>query len=153
MISRLRPLLLVIALGAAGCSDQLVNTRPEAIRGALWGNRALWNAQNLDDYRYTYDVVCPFCSTTGPLQVTVRDGQVVDVREEGGDALPREWWAGDFFTMDEIFDQLTEAQSRNEHTEVSYHRSLGYPVDVVIGNGNTRNVRVRMLSSDLTRIR
>lgn len=148
MILRLRPFLLVIALGAIGCSDQLVNSRPEAIRGELWGNRALWNAQNLDDYRYTFSSACCFAPVI--RQVTVRDGQVVEVRDQRDSVLPREEWSR-FFTVDEIFDQLAEAQSRNEHTDVSYHRSLGYPVDVLLGT--LPNAGNSLLLSDLTRIR
>ena len=149
MISRLRPFLLVIALGVTGCSDQLVNTRPEAIRGELWGNRALWKAQNIDDYRYTHEVgCCTFASTR--LQVTVRDGQVIDVRDERGNVLPREEWSR-VFTIDEIFEQLAEAQSRNEPTKVSYHRSLGYPVDIVLGT-LSNDAGFSLLLSDLTRI-
>lgn len=151
MIRRLRPFLLVLALGAVGCSDHLVNTRPEAIRGELWGNRALWNAQNLDAYRYTHEVgCCTFASTR--LQVTVRDGQVVEVRDGRGDVLPREEWSGRVFTVDEIFDQLAEAQSRNEPTKVSYHRSLGYPVDIVLGT-LSNDAGFSVLLSGLTRIR
>jgi len=148
MISRLRPFLLVIALGVTGCSDQLVNTRPEAIRGELWGNRALWKAQNLDDYRYTSAVAC--CIVGVIRQVTVRDGKVVDVRDERGDVLPREEWSR-VFTIDEIFEQLAEAQSRNEPTKVSYHRSLGYPVDIVLGT-LSNDAGFSLLLSDLTRI-
>lgn len=156
MIRRIRPfaLVLALALATAACSgtdDVLVDPQPvEGVAGDVSQQRGVWDAQDLDDYRFAYSRVC-FCVQRGTVQVTVRDGRITDVRQvESGQAVPREAW-GEFPTVDVLFEQIAEAQSRNEYTALKFHPSLGYPVDAEIGT-LANDAGVRHMLSGLTPI-
>ena len=65
LIRSLAPVLLLAACAAPVSGGS----------GGASSSRELWEAQGIDDYRYTYSLVC-FCPERGPVQVTVRDGRV-----------------------------------------------------------------------------
>lgn len=96
-------------------------------------SRQLWERQGLDDYRYTYSVVC-FCPERGPVRVTVRDGRVAEVQPA---ADPNARVAGgaqlQVLTVDEVFDRIEEAEANGTFTKIEYHPSLGYPTSAEIG--------------------
>ena len=153
----IRPLVLVLALSAAACSGNddalgiLVDPQPvEGIAGSVAQQRQVWEGQGIDDYRFAYSRVC-FCPQRGTVQVTVRNGRVTDVRQvERGRAVDREAWA-EFPTVDELFDAIAAAQSRNEHTAVKFHPTLGYPVEADIGT-LSNDAGTRHMLSGLARI-
>ena len=155
MIRRIRPFALALALAAACSSNDEggagVDPRPvEGVPGSTAPNRAVWEAQDIDDYRFAYSRVC-FCVPRGTVQVTVRGGRIADVREvEGNRPVPRQHWA-EYPTVDALFDQIAEAQSRNEHTAVKFHPTLGYPVEAEIGT-LANDAGTRHVLSGLTRI-
>jgi hypothetical protein len=154
MIRRIRPFALVLALATAACSgtdDVLVDPQPvEGVAGDVSQQRGVWDAQDLDDYRFAYSRVC-FCVQRGTVQVTVRDGRITDVRQvESGQPVPREAW-GEFPTVDALFERIAEAQSRNEYTALKFHPTRGYPVEAEIGT-LANDAGVRHMLSGLTPI-
>jgi hypothetical protein len=147
MIHRAPLVALVLSLAAAACSgsDALgVSVDPQPVQGVSGDaaqQRALWDAQDVDDYRFAYHRVC-FCMQRGTVQVTVRDGRVTDVRQVGsGWPVPRDAW-GEFLTVDALFQEIAEAQARGEYTAATYHPTLGYPVEADVGTlANDAGVR------------
>lgn len=156
MARRIRPFILVLSLAAAACSGNdemgvLADPQPvDGVAGSPAQQRTVWEAQAIDDYRFTYSRVC-FCLQRGTLRVTVRDGRVTDVRQmKTGLQVPRETW-GEFLTVDGLFDEIAEAQARSEYTAVKFHPALGYPVEAEIGT-LANDAGVRHILSGLTRI-
>lgn len=152
----IRPFVLVLSLAAAACSGNddlgmLVDPQPvQGVAGDAPQQREVWAAQDIDDYRFAYSRVC-FCLQRGTVQVTVRDGQITDVRQvENGRRVPRENWS-EFLTVDALFDEIAKAQARSEHTAVKFHPTLGYPVEAEIGT-LANDAGVRHMLSGLTRI-
>jgi hypothetical protein len=93
--------------------------------------RALWASAGGDDYAYTISRSC-FCppESTGPFEVTVRDGRIARATRAGSAvdagqlALP---------TVEELFDQIAEAQRTGAaEVRVSYDDRLGYPAEIWI---------------------
>lgn len=109
--------------------------------------REKWERQGMDDYRYVYSLGC-FCPDRGPVHVTVRDGQIAEVRR--GDSSARV--AGDaqleVLTVDQLFDRIAEAQASGTYTRVEYHPQLGYPTSAEIGT-LANDAGVRYLIADL----
>ncbi|HST59310.1 MAG TPA: DUF6174 domain-containing protein [Longimicrobium sp.] len=146
MIQRIRPFALVLTLAAAACAggDYLVVVDPQPVAGVAGDapqQRGVWDAQDIDDYRFAYSRVC-FCPQRSTVQVTVRDGRVTDVRQvNNGRPVPRENWV-EFLTVDALFDAIAEAQARSEYTALKFHPTLGYPVEAEIGTlANDAGVR------------
>lgn len=153
---RIRPLALVLTLAAAACSgtdalDVLVDPQPvEGVAGNAAQQRQVWTGQGIDDYRFAYSRLC-FCLQRGTVQVTVRDGRITDVRQvESGQPVPRDSW-GEFPTVDQLFDDIATAQSRDEYTALKFHPTLGYPVEAEIGT-LANDAGVRHMLSGLVRI-
>ena len=154
MTRRIRPFALVLALAAAACSGNgdgvLADPQPvEGVAGNTAQYRAMWQAQDIDDYRFTYSRVC-FCIQRGTVRVTVRGGQVTDVRQESGQPVPRESWA-EYPTIDALFGYIAEAQARNDYTAIKFHPTLGYPVEAEIGT-LANDAGTRHILSGLTRL-
>jgi hypothetical protein len=141
LIRSFAPLLVL-----AACAAPLAG--PAGSRSA---SRQLWERQGLDDYRYTYSVVC-FCPQRGPVQVTVRDRRIAEVRNN---TQSNERVAGDaqlqVLTVDELFDRIEEAQANGTYTKVEYHPRLGYPLSAEIGT-LANDAGTQYLISDLTPI-
>jgi hypothetical protein len=154
MIRRIHLLALALTLAAAACGNHdgvLVDPQPiDGVAGSLSEQRQVWERQGVDDYRVAFSRVC-FCVQPGTVQVTVRDGQIVDVRQvESGERLPRERFA-EYLTVDALFDAIVAAQARNEYTAVKFHPTLGYPVEADVGT-LANDAGVRYLLSGLARI-
>jgi hypothetical protein len=144
MIRLIRSFVPLLVLAA--CAAPLAG--PTGSRSA---SRELWERQGIDDYRYTYSVVC-FCPQRGPVQVTVRDGRIAEVQNNAqSDARV----AGDaqlqVLTVDELFDRIEEAQANGTYTKVEYHPSLGYPLSTEIGT-LANDAGTQYLIADLTPI-
>lgn len=142
LIRSFAPLLLL-----AACAAPLAG----GAAGSGSASRQLWERQGIDDYRYTYSVVC-FCPQRGPVRVTVRDGRIAEVQN---DAPSDARLAGDaqlqVLTVDELFDRIEEAQSNGTYTKVEYHPRLGYPLSAEIGT-LANDAGTQYLISDLSRI-
>jgi hypothetical protein len=141
LIRSFAPLLVL-----AACAAPLAG--PAGSRSA---SRELWERQGIDDYRYTYSVVC-FCPERGPVQVTVRDGRIAEVQNNAqsdarvsGDAQLQ------VLTVEELFDRIEEAQANGTYTKVEYHPSLGYPLSAEIGT-LANDAGTQYLIADLTPI-
>lgn len=125
MIRRIRPLVLLLALSA--CDSP---TDPGA---ALEVHRRIWERQGIDDYRYEFSRICNCAPRGFAVRVEVRDGQVVDVRDqESGQTVPQEIRA-QVRTVDALFDRIIQAQAGGQATSVEYHPTMGYPTVAEIG--------------------
>ena len=86
-----------------------------------------------DDYAYTLRVPC-FCLVTGPLRVTVRDGEVTDVVPLGALHLDAPYVQATVeeraLTLVELSDLVRRA--RHAPYEVEVGPAYGYPTDVSI---------------------
>ncbi|HEX5871519.1 MAG TPA: DUF6174 domain-containing protein [Longimicrobium sp.] len=122
LIRSLAPALLL-----AACAAPLVGGGDE---DSL--SRRRWEGQGIDDYRYVYDAVC-FCAERGPVQVTVRDGRVVEVANADPNARVAGGATRQVLTVDELFDRIEEAEANGTYTKVEYHPRLGYPTSAEIG--------------------
>lgn len=156
MTRRIHPFVLAVCLAAGACSgnDEMdLPTDPRPVQGVAGDpaqQRAVWEAKAIDDYRFAYSRVC-FCMQRGTLRVTVRDGRVTDVRQvKTGLQVPREIWR-EFLTVDDLFRAIAQAQERGQYTAVTFHPTLGYPVEAELGM-LADDSGVRHLLSGLTRI-
>ena len=127
------PPLLLLRLAAlallalAGCSRGLV----DPVAGDFRVQRARWEAQRLDHYRFTLARNC-FChpEATQPARVEVRGDRVVRVTSL---ATGRELDVGLGLTVDELFERIAAAEADGTYLEVVYHPGRGYPMRAVIG--------------------
>ncbi|HEX6373471.1 MAG TPA: DUF6174 domain-containing protein [Longimicrobium sp.] len=122
LIRTLAPALLL-----AACAAPLVGGGDD---GSL--ARLVWERQGIDDYRYVYSAVC-FCPERGAVEVTVRDGQVVEVRNTDPSARVAGDATRQVLTVDQVFDRIEEAEANGTYTRVEYHPRLGYPTSAEIG--------------------
>ena len=115
--------LALVCLSACGDSLTAVNERGgERIRT----QRAIWEAQQLDNYVFETRRVC-FCGFVGWLEVSVSGGSVQQVTALEDENAPA-WATEDYPTVDELFDILEEAVAQDAaQIEVTWHASMGYP--------------------------
>lgn len=126
------PVLLGSLLALGGCAGILdAEDELAPLYGEVAEHRARWEAQGLDDYRFTLARSC-FCpeEATLPARVEVRDDRVVRVTSfrTGRDLDVR---LG--LTVEQLFDRIAEAEQDGTYLEASYHPQRGYPVGAVIG--------------------
>lgn len=146
MIRRIRSLALALVL--AGCAAPL-SQAPAGAQDAS-AQRRVWERQGMDDYRFVLSREC-FCLGRGPVQVTVRDGRVVETRNpQTGAPLSAEEAVG-ALTIEALFDRIAEAQANGEHTAAEYHPTLGYPAVVEIGS-LAADAGIRYHVSDVARL-
>lgn len=135
------------ALVALGCSSAFADDAQ-----TLDEHRSLWRQAALDEYVYAYNKYCECHPETPPeTYVTVRDGEVVDVRHQpfGFDhyvqAEPRNFqW---YWTIDQLFDLVGNALERGSEVRVEYDATRGFPTHVFIDHdenliGDEVDVRV-----------
>jgi hypothetical protein len=126
------PVLLATLLALGGCAG-ILDTEDELapLYGEVAEQRARWEAQGLDDYRFTLARSC-FCpeEATQPMRVEVRDDRVVKVTSfrTGRDLDVR---LG--LTVEQLFGMIAAAERDGTYLEASYHPRRGYPVGAVIG--------------------
>lgn len=122
-------LVLLFALfSLGGCA---VLTEPDPVSGEVAEQMRKWEAQGLDDYRFTLARTC-FCTeeATQPARVEVRDDRVVKVTSiRTGRELSLELGV----TVEEMFERIAAAARDGTYLEAAYHPERGYPAQVVIG--------------------
>ena len=105
----------------------------EAAQEALAEARQRWEDTGITSYTWTVDLLC-FCGPLGPLQVTVRDGEVAETTpldprvEAGQDELPTATTVEDLFQKAE--DALTSEDSGA--VSITYDETYGYPTKMDI---------------------
>jgi phosphopantetheinyl transferase len=114
--------VLALLAGVVGCSD---GTGPDR---ELERAEARWNAQGMERYTYVFDQSC-FCGFTGPVQLTVHDGDVVaavSLPDSSDPDTPQDpTW---FPTIAELFDRLRSAARADAVVFlVTYDADLGFP--------------------------
>ena len=92
-----------------------------------------WNAGGIDDYTYTLDVIC-FCTISGRFQVTVADGEVVEVTSADTGAVDLES-PDNFMTYDVegLFALVDDWGGQTaDNMLAAFDPELGYPVEIRI---------------------
>lgn len=119
---------VLLALG--GCAAAAV-PGAEPGSGGVAAQRARWEAQRLDDYRFTVARTCR-CTDDArqPAVVEVRGDRVVRVTSVG---TGRELDPGLGFTVDELFDRIAAAERGGTAPAVQYHPQRGYPTRATVG--------------------
>ena len=115
-----RGLLVLLFAGLTGC-DSLVSSERE---------RELWNALDIRDYQFTYNVAC-FCGFTGPnpAVITVRDGVVTRVEypigsSQGSGSYPVQGYP----TVDSLFARIERVQEKNQaELDVDFDETYHFP--------------------------
>lgn len=126
--SMLVSLCTLLALG--GCAVAAV-PGVEPGSGGVSAQRGKWEAQRLDDYRFTVARTCR-CTDEArqPAVVEVRGDRVVKVTSVG---TGRELDPGLGFTVDELFDRIAAAERSGSAPAVQYHPRRGYPTRATVG--------------------
>ena len=130
----LAALVLVIAVVAA---VGLLWERPGALAPAgqdAQSPQALWEAQDLDSYRYTLQVGC-FCITemTQPVVIEVHDGAVGSVTYAAdGSAADATLFAA-YDSVEDLFAVIAGAEAQNAaRLDVTYAEETGVPLSIDI---------------------
>lgn len=128
MAIRVRSLLAAGLLAAlSGCDDG-----PTAPRDDLRAARRRWEGARPASYAFTFERVC-FCPVelVRPTIVTVRGGVVESLRYVDGGAPVDPRFAGQFPTIDGLFDALEALLARDPAVfEARYDAGRGFPVRV-----------------------
>lgn len=138
-MSALKPILsiLILAVSLAACWG-VTESEPSAAPETLSEARALWDSQELDDYRFEYERVC-FCAPTQlSATVYVRADTIFrfDNLRGNGEPVGADTLSIDrtyFVTVDELFDRIGEGASQEQLEELLYDPELGYPRKADIG--------------------
>jgi hypothetical protein len=132
MVNATRALLgaLFISLTLSACT-----TSPDDPGDDLLANRRQWQSQHLTNYQVQFRLSC-FCITdvTQPVTLQVRNNAIVSVtRVADGVAVPPSKWEGIYYTVDQMFALIADAQAKGaEEVRVEYHTDLSYPTTVFI---------------------
>ena len=132
MVTATRALLgaLLLSVTLPACT-----TSPDDPGDDLFANRRQWQSQRIDDYQIQFRMIC-FCvpDATAPVILQVRDGAIVSVtRVSDGAAVPPSKWEGIYYTVDQMFALIAEAQAKGaDEVRVSYDSTLRYPATVYI---------------------
>ena len=112
-------LLLALASSLAACS--LTESQPEY--------------SGPSDYAYTLNVGC-FCIVTGPIRITVEDGEVTGVEElaerERDEPAVDDVVAERSVTLVELGDIVRRARREADKVDVEYDPTYGFPTSVAI---------------------
>jgi len=121
-------LWLTLAALLAGCS---LSPAPRALEK----NKALWQEQQADHYRFQLAIgcFCPYYSQM-PLTIEVQDGEAISVSAaDGSDVAPYMEQYGRADTIEELFGIIESAQSgAADEVKVEYNPEFGYPVSIEI---------------------
>jgi hypothetical protein len=126
--SLLGALLLSVTLPAC-------TTSPDDPGDDVGANRRHWQSQRIADYQIHFRMSC-FCipDVTAPVVLQVRGGAIVSVaRVSDGAAVPPSRWVGVYYTVDQMFALIADAQAKGaDEVRVSYDPVLRYPTTVFI---------------------
>ena len=104
-------------------------------RPALVQNRALWQSQAIQHYRFDLKIGC-FCPWSGlmPLTIEVKNGMIVSmVGRNGADITPYLDTFRAHATVDSLFDLVDSAISRRVYSlAVQYDPKYGFPASIII---------------------
>ncbi len=130
----------VVAVVLVGCGDDNpidsglgpVHDLSSSLMDRVGEQRALWEAQGLEDYTYGVRRVC-LCPFREGVRVTVVDGAVAGATDlVTGEVLEHnevQW----YLTIDGLFDLVQDAYDRNAHdVQVEFDASRGYPTRIFI---------------------
>jgi len=110
-------------------------TAPDDPGDDLATNRRHWRSQRITDYDIQFQMIC-FCvpDATAPVLLQVRGGAIVSVkRVADGVAVPPSRWEGTYYTVDQMFALIADAQARGaDEVRVAYDPLLRYPTTVYI---------------------
>ena len=140
---------VALLLVAASCDGRLLLPSVERTRD-LAEARAKWRSQRLSNYEYTLQRLC-FCGETRPMRVTVADGRVQSVRPEG-ELLPLPGAeAGQYPSIDGLFDIVASALAIPAHlVDVEFDRDRGFPHSIAIDYWvNVADDEISYLVSDI----
>jgi len=143
------PLLTALALLVGGCSDIL---GPGVDARNLSRSRHLWDASGFTSYNYVVSNDC-FCVLGGvPVEVSVRNGQVVSVVYVSTGAPLAPDLASLYHDVDGLFDLIDDAiQQRAHRVDAVYDSQYGYPSNVFIDyRANTADEEFGFRVSSLT---
>jgi hypothetical protein len=118
-----------VALGACG-DDPMGPVRSADLERA----RQRWSAARPAEYAYTLRRSC-FCGpeVTRPVQITVRNGTVVELRYADTGVLVDPRWAPLFPSIDGLFAIIDDAIARRaERLDLEFEATLGYPLEIDI---------------------
>lgn len=103
----------------------------------LQQNRAKWEGQNIEHYRFTVVASC-FCPFAG-AQVTyeVQNGQVLNESIQSDpdrqiDPAQASAFYQDYNTIDKVFDYLEKETKEADQITIDYDPTYGFPTDVSI---------------------
>ncbi|KAA0235322.1 MAG: hypothetical protein JJLCMIEE_01665 [Acidimicrobiales bacterium] len=128
--------LVLLVVGISACREDVsgdststsettvstTTTQPQA--SDLDSAKALWEADGPDSYELTYEKRC-FCPQTGPITVTVEDGEIADVSAPEADDEAEV--AEDALTVEDLFDKAADAEEKADASEIAYDEEYGYP--------------------------
>jgi hypothetical protein len=132
MVNATRALLgaLLLSLTLPACT-----TSPDDPGDDLAINRRHWQSQRVADYQIQFRMSC-FCipDATAPVVLQVRGGAIVSVtRVSDGVAVPPSRWKGIYYTVDQMFALIADAQAKGaDEVRVAYDPLLRYPTTVFI---------------------
>lgn len=96
-------------------------------------NRQLWKKQKIRNYRFKISKSC-FClpKASGPVTVTVRQGQKTYVTDVAGKAVEPEFF-NQYDTIPKLFNVIEDAIAKKaSNLTVQYDPKLGYPTKINI---------------------
>jgi len=121
---------ILLCLTLPGCT-----TSPDDPGDDLVTNRRHWQSQRLSDYQVQFRMSC-FClpDAIAPVVLQVRGGAIVSAtRVADGVAVPPSSWRGRYYTVDQAFALIADAQAQGAaEVRVSYDPLLRYPTRVFI---------------------
>ena len=124
-------LLLAMTVLLAACSflpGASLSPKESALR-ALAGHQAQWQSKQVDSYTFTISGQC-FCPFTDPVDVTVADGVVTNVKRAGQPVQPNEV-QGVPKTVPELF-ALVSAQAGAASVTVEWDPAFGFPTSIQV---------------------
>lgn len=125
---RFRPFLRIALLAL------LLTSCTTVFSGADQKQRQRWQAQQLTNYRYRFNLSC-FCDPklNEPVEIEVRNGKAVRFVyvNTGKRAKPADYAA--FDTIDKVFAIIDAANARGaDEVSVEYDATFGFPTEIAI---------------------
>lgn len=129
-LRRGRALAALAALAAMACS----NNPFELTEASYNEHLALWRSSAIANYSFEYREVCEcFPVLSMPNLVEVRNGRVWQVTLTDTGQLVNAETEALFPSVNDLFDRIDEAIRLEAATiNISYHTTLGYPLEVTI---------------------